>query len=96
MPTNLYVIATTTIKANTLNVPPATALNGAVQSLPNMDAINSPYPGIGKFAINKNTEPQIVNGVVIIKPSRNATTARICANLLITSIKLSKSFCLSI
>src|SRR5574344_2534765 len=64
--TNLYVIANTTITANPAKVPPATAFNGAVQSLPKIEAMNSGYPGIGRLANSRNTEPQIVNGVVMI------------------------------
>jgi len=67
----------TTISARTLKVPPATALSGAVQSVPKREAMNSAYPGTGRLASSRNTEPQIVNGVVMMKPSRRAATARI-------------------
>ena len=40
--TYLYVIDKTTMSASTLNVPPATALSGAVQSLPNSALMKSP------------------------------------------------------
>ena len=94
--TNLYVMAMTTMSARTLNVPPATALSGAVHPSPNTPAINAAYPGIGRFAIRMNADPQMVNGVVIMNASRSAATARSCENSPMISMNLSKSSCFPI
>ena len=90
---NLYVTARTTMIANTLKVPPATAFRGSVQCAPNSEAMNSGYPGIGRLAMSRNTDPQIVNGVVIMNPSRSAATALISAKRPINSMNLSNISC---
>ena len=79
-----------------LKVPPQTANNGAAQFSPNMLTISSFQPGIGRQAISRNSEPQMVNGVVMMKPSLTATIALICAKRFITSRNLLNISCLDI